>query len=355
MKTEVLKLPSEGYDATLLDKPAAVLRAGGLVAFPTETVYGIAANPDAPGAIERLLQARKSAPDKTLTLHVADPSAAARRVGGPLPTLARRLIKRFWPGPLTIVFPTPDGRGLGIRCPANRIAQDLIARAGVPVLAPSANVSGAPPATSADEALRVFDGAIDWVIDGGPTRFGRPSTVVRVDGARWELLREGAIPRSLIAELVYRTILFVCTGNTCRSPMAAAMFRRKLSRKLGRPEDELESHGVRVISAGTAALAGGPANPLAVDAVRAHGARLEGHFSQPVTVSMVEEADAVYVMTEAHRRTLREWVPDCADRIRLLDPDGSDIEDPIGGTPDDYRSCASALDRCLDARVREFA
>lgn len=369
MKTEVLTLSPEGYDPSLLDKPAGVLRAGGLVAFPTETVYGIGANPEAPGAVARLLELRGSAADKALTLHIAEPQAVTRCVPDPLPGLARRLIKRFWPGPLTLVFPTPDGKGIGVRCPAHKIAADLLARAGAPIVAPSANLSGRPPATRAQEVLQAFDGRIEWVVDGGPSRYGKASTVVRFARREdkkqapptlgtswsWEVLREGAIPKSLIAELAHTTVLFVCTGNTCRSPMAAAMFRRMIARRQGWPEEDLESHGVRVISAGTAALAGGAANPLAVDAVRERGVRLVGHVAQPVTVSMVEEADAVFVMTQAHLQTLREWVPDSADQVRLVDPDGLDIEDPIGGTPDEYRACATRLTRCLEAAVKEFA
>ncbi len=354
MKTEVLKLPPEGYDPTLLEKPAAVLRAGGLVAFPTETVYGIGANPAMAGAVERLLQIRGSPAEKHLTLHLADARDVPQHVPGPIPPIARRLMKRFWPGPLTIVLPTPDGRGVGLRVPANRIATDLIGRTGVPLSVPSANRSGAPPATDVEGVLKSFDGQIEWVVDGGPARFGKPSTVVRIRGRACEVLREGAIPRSLITELAYTTILFVCTGNTCRSPMASALFRTKLARRHGWSEDDLESHGYRIISAGTAALPGGPASPAAMDAVREHGASLEGHVSQPVTVTMVEEADAVYVMTESHLRTLREWVPGSAEKIRLADPGGSDVEDPMGGSQVQYRECATRLNRCLESAVQEF-
>jgi tRNA threonylcarbamoyl adenosine modification protein (Sua5/YciO/YrdC/YwlC family) len=354
MKTDVIRIPPEGYDPTLLDKPADVLRAGGVVAFPTETVYGVGANPALPGTVERLLQLRGSPSDKHVTLHIARPDDLARHLPGPIPPTARRLIKRFWPGPLTIVFPTPDGRGMGIRCPAHRIAADLIARVGAPLAAPSANLSGHPPAVTADEVLAAFDGRIEWVIDGGPARFGKASTVVRVGDRTCEVLREGVIPQPLIAEVAGVTVLFVCTGNTCRSPMAAALFRARLARQHGWAEDELESHGFRVLSAGTAAMTGHAASPLAVDAVRDYGARLDSHTTQPVTVTMVEEADRVYVMTAAHLRTLREWVPDSVEKIRLVDPEGADVEDPVGGPPARYRDCAVRLSRCVESIVKEL-
>jgi protein-tyrosine phosphatase len=137
--------------------------------------------------------------------------------------------------------------------------------------------------------------------------------------------------------------------------MAAALFRARLARGHGWSEDDLEAHGFRVLSAGTAALPGGPASPAAIGAVREHVARLDGHVAQPVTVTMVEEADLVYVMTEAHLRTLREWVPGSADKIRLIDPGGSDVEDPIGGSTARYRECAARLARCVEAAVREIA
>jgi protein-tyrosine phosphatase len=203
--------------------------------------------------------------------------------------------------------------------------------------------------------LKAFDGQIEWVVDGGATRFGKASTVVRIQGRSCEVLRDGAIPTSLVTELAFTTVLFICTGNTCRSPMAAALFRARLARTHGWAEDDLETRGFRVLSAGTAALPGGPASPAALDAVREHGARLDDHVAQPVTVSMVEEADRVYVMTESHLRTLREWVPGSADKIRLVDPGGSDIEDPLGGPPARYRECASRLSRAVEAAVREIA
>jgi protein-tyrosine phosphatase len=350
----VIRVDPENYAPDLLGPAAEAIREGGLVAIPTETVYGLAVNLDKPASVQRLLEVRRSPSEKRITVHSGDRDDLRRVVRGSIPASAQRLIRRFWPGPLTIVFPTPDQAGVGVRYPNHRVACELLRRAGVRVGAPSANFSGEPPAVTGEEVARAFEGKVDVIVDAGATRHRGSSTVVKVEGPRVEVVREGAIPRDMIQEANVLTTLIVCTGNTCRSPMAEALLRKLLADRQGVKPEELESRGYRVLSAGTAAGYGVPASEQAEEAVKAYGADLGGHSSAPVSVVMVEDADQVYVMTRRHKEVLEEWMPEHSEKIRLLDPAGQEVDDPVGGTAEVYRACAERLHKCLEKRLKEI-
>ena len=355
VKTRVIKVDPEAFDPAVLGPAVEALESGGLVGIPTETVYGIAVDLDKPEARRRLLEVRRSPDDKKITVHIGERDELRKVVTGSIPPSAQRLIRKFWPGPLTIVFPEPGGQGVGVRFPNHKVAGEILRRARVRVGAPSANLSGRPPAVTGEEALGTFDGALDVMVDAGPTKHRGSSTVVRVKGTRVELLREGAIPGSVVDDANVVTVLFVCTGNTCRSPMAEVLFRRMLADRRQVKPEELESRGIRVLSGGTAAGYGGAATEEAEQAVREMNADLSGHSARPVSVSMVEDADRVYVMTARHKRVLEEWMPDHSDKIQLLDPAGGGVDDPIGGTVEVYRGCARRIRECLEKRVEEIA
>lgn len=180
---------------------AAILRAGGLVVFPTETVYGLGANALDPAAVARIYAVKGRPAANPVIVHVADPDQVAAVAGG-WPAVAQRLAEAFWPGPLTLVLPkgpavpnlvTAGGPTVAVRCPAYPIARELIRMAGVPVAAPSANRSGELSPTTADHAERSLGGLVDMILDGGPCPGGLESTVVDVTGPAVRLLRPGLI------------------------------------------------------------------------------------------------------------------------------------------------------------------
>ncbi|HSG88713.1 MAG TPA: L-threonylcarbamoyladenylate synthase [Pseudomonadales bacterium] len=193
---------------------AALLRDGGLVAFPTETVYGLGADGLDPAAVAGVFAAKGRPADNPLILHVAsfEQALALWQASPEQLALARRLADAFWPGPLTMVLPVrPETVPLGVtagldsvavRMPADAIALALIERTGHPLAAPSANASGRPSPTTADHVLRTLDGRIDAVVDGGPTHVGLESTVVDLRGAQVRVLREGGIARAQIADVL---------------------------------------------------------------------------------------------------------------------------------------------------------
>jgi protein-tyrosine phosphatase len=350
VETRVITVDPLQFDPAALDPAVDALRNGGLVGMPTDTVYDVAANLDHPEALRRLQEFRTS--DALLTRHLGDRDDLRKIVPGALPAAAQRLIQKFWPGPLTLVFEAPDGSDLALRYPNHRVARDLVKRSGVRVGTPSA---GDPPAVTGDEARRALLGKVDVLVDAGPTKQHGPSTVVRLQGGRAEVVREGAIPRAVIDEVNVTTLLFVCTGNTCRSPMAEALARKMLADRLQVKEAELPERGYRVLSAGTAAGHGGAAAEEAEQAVKKFGADLTTHESRPVTVAMIEEADKVWVMTPRHKKTLVEWMPDQAAKIELLDPSGREVDDPIGGTAEFYRAVAQQIHDSLTERLKEIS
>ncbi len=308
-----------------------ILRSGGVAALPTDAMYVLAARLDRPEAVERLRAATGEAPARLL----ADRDELRTALPGPLPPAAQRLIQKFWPGPLTLLV-----GGMALRYPNDRVAAEVLRAVGVPV--------------GAVEAPEGWAGKADVALDAGPTRQKSPSTVVRIQGSRAEVVREGAIPRSMIEEANLLTVLFVCTGNTCRSPMAEALLRRMLAQRAGVPEGELAEKGYRVVSAGTGAGHGGAASEEAEQAVKAYGADLAGHRSQPVSVAMMEEADRVFVMTARHKKVLEEWMPEQAAKIQLLDPRGRPVEDPVGGDAALYRASAKHIHEALQERLKEI-
>ena len=175
-----------------IQEAARLLREGGLVAFPTETVYGLAADAANPKAIERLNQVKGRPPEKPYSLHLYE-EAQIREFVQDVPALAMRLMRAFWPGPLTIVMPSKGQGTVGFRLPDHPVAQAFLRSCQRPVVAPSANRSGFPPPTDGKEVLAALEGQVDCVLDAGPTPLGRESTVVSVVDGRLTILREGAI------------------------------------------------------------------------------------------------------------------------------------------------------------------
>jgi L-threonylcarbamoyladenylate synthase len=208
--TTVFRLTPDRPEPDVIAAAAACLRGGGLVAFPTETVYGLGVAATDAAAVRRLFAAKGRPADDPLIVHVADPGALAPLVAE-RPPIVDALAARFWPGPLTLVLRrsalVPDEVTAGldtvaVRVPAHPVAHALLAAAGIPVAAPSANLFSRPSPTQAAHVLEDLDGRIDMVLDGGPTRVGVESTVLDLSGDGAQVLRPGAVTLEMLRPLL---------------------------------------------------------------------------------------------------------------------------------------------------------
>ena len=202
---------------------AEIICAGGLVAVPTETVYGLAGNGMDEKAVEKIYEVKGRPAIKPLSLMVASPEEIGR-FAVEVPDAAKMLAEKFWPGPLTIVLKAnPDipeivragGDTIGLRCPDHALTLQALREAGVPFAAPSANLSGALSPKTAGDVLKVFDGVIDAVIDGGACTLGRESTILDMSKKPYRVLRQGALPEeSILDALTENMHIFGITGTT---------------------------------------------------------------------------------------------------------------------------------------------
>ena len=202
---------------------AEVLRAGGLAAVPTETVYGLAANALDEEAVERVYAVKGRPERKALSVLVPGPEALDQYCKD-VPKGARALAERFWPGPLTLVLPSRElecpavrggGETLGLRCPDHPLTLELLRELDFPLAAPSANPSGAESPKSAEQVLDYFEGQIEAILDGGPCGLGRESTILDMSKTPYRILRQGALPAEEIAKTLRDAMLVIgITGGT---------------------------------------------------------------------------------------------------------------------------------------------
>lgn len=367
-------------NAAGIARAAELLTQGHLVVVPTETVYGIALNLGRPQARETAARIRSRAADGAAVASWVVHVATVDDVLSWLPhvsALGRRLITKSLPGPVAFQVrldaaseqaarlrlgvaadETIQQGFMTLRCPDCSVTQDILARVSAPVAIIGTGTASHPAAFElADLPPGLLTlgatGAVAAAVDGGGTRYRRPSTLVRLDGAQYSVVRQGVIDERLFQRMAPMTILFLCSGNTCRSPMAAALATRFLADKLKIQPADLPLRHMVVQSAGLHATRGMRATEEARVAVKDLGGDLSSHNSQSATTDLLRRADVIYTMTDAQKEEVLDLYPWAERKTFRLDQEG-DIGDPIGASIAVYERVARRLANVLQNRLSEL-
>lgn len=328
------------------------LRQGRTVAFATANGYAMTASGLMAEAVGRLPV------DAELTLALS--GAGEMRDWAPgLSPLGLRLARRLWPGPVTLRVGGDIERGLASRLPdevRSRLCVENTLHLTTPCHEIVREVLHQLPGPLVMTAATADRNADVIVVDNGSSAapVAQPATLLAVSGNAWEIVRAGAVSAEEIRQRMACWIVFVCTGNTCRSPLAEALCKKQLADRLGCSVEELPARGYRVMSAGVSAAGGGPAAAEAEQVARSYGADLSAHRSQPLTAELAERADYLLGMTQSHLRVVTDYFGQLGNGPRLLDPAG-DIADPLGCAQPVYDACAQQIWRHLEKLVAEIA
>ncbi|MCA9190245.1 MAG: Sua5/YciO/YrdC/YwlC family protein [Planctomycetales bacterium] len=336
---------------------------GQLAVLPAETAYHVVASALKPTAVEHLHALSTGNRRPYLLLRSSEESLD---YSPKLSRIAERVIRRGWPGPLILELesfqpeslacqlpPTVqdrirvDGRFLPQRVAAHEaIVHAMRLLPGPLVALPLLDTFGNPVCTP-EVANEVAQTAAVALIDDGPTHYGDLATAIRIENQNCSMQSPGVVDLENLQRLSQFIVLLVCTGNTCRSPMAEVLMRHALERRFG-------TANFSVVSAGLSAFPGGAASPEAIAVMAQRNLNLRSHQSKSITERVVKFADLILTMTNSHRRAIVERMPDTVSRLHLVSGTGQDVSDPFGGNESIYADCADQIEQYINGWVNQI-
>lgn len=344
-----LFIDRKNIDAGLIKDAVEMILGGAIAAIPTETVYGLAVNPDNEKSLGRLYEVKQRSKDMPISIALADKNKAISEYFAILPPFGYRLIEQFWPGPLTIIYFNKNEEKIGIRVPSDEVTRELLSKFKNGIYLTSANLSGSKEAMSAVEVENIFDGNIDLIIDAGDTLYRKASTVIDLTLYPFKILREGVIPEKAIIDIfIKKRIVFACTGNSCRSPMAQVLLEKYLNEVkpylAGRHE---------IISRGVATVKGLPVSAHTASVLKQkEGIDIAGFTSQVLDRDTILSSDLIFTMEDAHTDRILNFEPTAEGRVfglkKFLPSElEKDIPDPIGKNMAEYEQAYSLIKKAI--------
>jgi len=344
-----INIDNTNIDSLIIDEAVNLILKGGIVAMPTETVYGLAVDSANEESLKKLYEMKQRPKDLPVSLALADKNNVTNEYFSVLPPFGYRLIEKFWPGPLTIIYFDKKENKIGMRVPSDAIANRILSKLNRAVFLTSANLSGSKEAISGSDVENIFDGKLDLIVDSGNTLYGKPSTIIDLTPNPFKILRAGVISEQDIVDVfIKKRILFVCTGNSCRSPMAQFL----LEKYIGEVKPYL--HGRHdIISRGVSTASGMSVSTHTADILKQkEGLDASGFASRRIDRQTILSSDLIFTMEDVHTDYILEFEPTAEGRVFGLKkflPQGfeKDIPDPIGRDISVYEEVYSLIKKAI--------
>lgn len=365
----IIEVNQDAPSRNVILKAVDILLAGGIIIYPTDTLYGFGVLINNQQAVDKFYAIKKRDPEKPFSVLI-NHIDQVENICGPLDDKEKAICNALWPGKVTLLlkvnitpkFPVLSGLNkIGFRHPQSKLCEELINFSGIPISSSSVNISNGPDMLNVDEITKAFASQVDLILDDGPARSTKGSTVLDISSSSVTIVRQGEVSKNELENtLKFKIhsgnekkyiITFICSGNICRSPMAEGILKDRLQKS-----KFIDLVGIN--SAGTLDLPPEEASRNAIEIAKEHGIDISNHSSRVITDSIVEQANLIICMAENHYHYLIQHYPQQKNKVyilKLMDKKGgyseASIADPIGKDREfyskTYDDIAGEIDRIL--------